>query len=186
MAFPAALKFTYDDYLLFPDDGKRHELIEGDHVMSPAPVTKHQRVSSNLHRLMSVFVHQGRHGSLYCAPTDVVLSDLDVVQPDLLFISTARHAIITETHIHGAPDLVIEILSVTSRKRDELIKRKLYAQYGIPEYWIVDPELDSVKVYRFTASRDYERTAERSLEAGDTLSTPLLPGLTLPLADIFE
>jgi len=185
MAFPTALKFTYDDYLLFPDDGKRHELLDGDHVMSPAPTTKHQKISGNLFWLVETYLRRTKIGRLFSAPTDVVLSDVDVVQPDLLFVSSARHAMITETHIHGAPDVVIEILSASSRKTDEIIKRKLYARHGIPEYWIVDPELETVTVYRLTAAGGYVRAAELSREAGDVLSTPLLPDLTLSLADIF-
>ncbi len=186
MAFPTALKFTYDDYLLFPDDGKRHELLDGDHVMSPAPNTRHQIVSSNLHRLIGAWAHRGRYGRLFAAPTDVVLSDVDVVQPDLLFVSSAHVSRITETHVHGAPDVVIEIVSASSRKTDAVTKRKLYARHAVPEYWIVDPELETVTVYRLAASGGYGRAAELSQEAGDALSTPLLPDLTVSLADIFE
>ena len=105
-----SLKFTYEDYLLFPEDGKRHEIINGDHFMSPSPLTKHQKISSALHRIIGSFIHERRLGHLLAAPMDVVLSDFDVVEPDLLFISTARASIITDKNIQGAPDLVIEIL----------------------------------------------------------------------------
>ncbi len=179
------IKFTYEDYLLFPEDGKRHELIDGDYFMSPAPKTKHQRISSALHRMMSRFIYERTLGHLLTAPTDVVFSDLSIIQPDLLFISTARASIITDKNIQGAPDLVIEILSETSRKTDEITKRKLYEMYGVDEYWIVDPELSTVKVYR-TTERGYVRTGELSVEANNTLDTPLLPGLSISLADIFE
>ncbi|RMH07814.1 MAG: Uma2 family endonuclease [Nitrospirae bacterium] len=180
----SSVKFTYEDYLLFPDDGKRHELIDGEHYMTPAPSTRHQRVSLNLSTLVQNFLMQKKIGTLYTAPCDVVLSDLDVVQPDLLFISAARASIITEKHIQGAPDLIVEIVSETTRKTDEIIKRKLYARHGVPEYWIVDPELETVKVYRM-AEQGYVRTAELSREAGDMLSTPLLPGLQIPLSEVF-
>lgn len=179
------VKFTYEDYLLFPEDGRRHELIEGEHVVTPAPRTKHQIVSSNLHRVLSVFVHDRRLGRVFAAPTDVVLSDLDVVEPDLLFVSTSRMSIVTDTHIHGAPDLVVEILSESTRKTDEIVKRKLYDRFGVPEYWIIDPELETVKVYRAT-DRGYVRAAELSQEAADTLTTPLLPDLRIALLQIFE
>lgn len=179
------LKFTYEDYLLFPDDGKRHELVDGDHYMTPAPNTKHQIVSSNLHRLISIFVHEQRLGRLFPAPTDVVLSNLDVVQPDLLFVSAVRDSIVAEKHIQGAPDLVIEILSEATRRTDEVIKRKLYERYSVKEYWIVDPELETVKAYRMT-EKGYVRAAELAREAGGMLSTPLLPGLELSLPAIFE
>ena len=179
------IKFTYEDYLLFPDDGKRHELIDGDHYVTPAPRTRHQIASTNLTGLLHAHLLRTKGGRVLTAPTDVVLSDLDVVQPDLLFISAARASIITEKNIQGPPDLVIEILSETTRKTDEIIKRKRYERFGVPEYWIVDPELETVKVYRLTAEV-YGRHTEFSREAGDTLSTPLLPGLQLPLAAIFE
>jgi len=179
------VKFTYEDYVLFPDDGRRHELIDGDHYVTPSPVTKHQRISHQLSRLLGNHVARTNAGRVFTAPFDVVLSDLDVVQPDVLFISAARASIITDKNIQGPPDLVIEILSETTRKTDEVIKRKLYERYGISEYWIVDPELETVKVYRLTDQR-YARTDELSNEADGTLTTPLLSDLRLPLAAIFE
>lgn len=181
---PHHVKFTYEDYLLFPEDGKRHELIDGEHFMTPAPSTKHQRVSRKLLIALGNFLKNHPVGEVFDAPSDVVLSDLDVVQPDLLFISSARASIITEKNIQGAPDLVIEILSETSRKTDETIKRKLYEKYGVPEYWIVDPELETVKVYRMTGA-SYTRSAELSRETNDILSTPLLAAFSLPLSEIF-
>lgn len=179
------VKFTYEDYLLFPDNGKRHELIDGEHFMTPAPSTKHQKISSNLHRIISYFVYEKDLGILFSAPTDVVLSDQDVVEPDLLFVSSARSSIITEKNIQGAPDLAVEIISETTRKTDEIIKRKLYERHGIPEYWIVDPELETVKVYRMT-DQGYIRSAELSSESNNTLTTPLLPDLRIPLSEIFK
>lgn len=179
------VKFTYEDYLLFPDDGKRHELIDGERYMTPAPSTKHQRISLNLAITIGTYVKQHKIGKVFDAPCDVILSDLDVVQPDLLFVSSARASIITEKNIQGAPDLVVEILSEGTRKTDEIIKRKLYEGHGIPEYWIVDPELETVKVYRMSA-QGYIRSAELSLESNSTLTTPLLADLRIPLSEIFE
>jgi Uma2 family endonuclease len=180
-----SVKFTYEDYLLFPDDGKRHEIIDGDHYMTPSPSTKHQHVSMNLSNLLFNHLKVHRGGRIFTAPTDVVLSDLDVVQPDLLFVSAARASLITETCVQGAPDLVIEILSETTRKTDEIIKRKLYEKFGVGEYWIVDPELETVKVYRRSAQGGYVRAAELTRETNAVLTTPLLPDLTIPLAEIF-
>lgn len=179
------IKFTYEDYLLFPDDGKRHELIDGDHYVTPAPRTRHQIASTNLAGLLHAHLLRTKAGRVLTAPTDVVLSDLDVVQPDLLFVSAARASIITEKNIQGPPDLVIEILSETTRRTDEVIKRKQYERFGVSEYWIVDPELETVKVHRLTG-QGFQRAAELAKESGDTLTTPLLPGLQLPLAAIFE
>lgn len=179
------VRFTYEDYLHFPDDGRRHELIDGEHYVTPAPKTKHQVISMNLGALLHGYVSGRKAGRVLTAPTDVVLSDLDVVQPDLLFISAGRASLITEKNIQGAPDLVVEIISETTRRTDEVIKRKLYERYKVPEYWVVDPELETVKIYRLTEG-GYPRHFELAKEAGDVLTTPLLPELELALLAIFE
>ncbi len=180
------LKWTYEDFLLFPDDGRRHELIDGEHIMSPSPITKHQRILVNLTIVIGSFLRQHRKmGKMFVAPMDVVLSDFDVVEPDLLFIASEHASIITEKHIMGVPDLVVEILSASSRKTDEVIKRRLYEQYGVKEYWIIDPELETVKVYRMQ-SAGFVRIAELSMEVGGTLTTPLIPEFIIPLSEIFE
>ena len=147
ISLPASLKFTYEEYLTFPEDGKRHELIAGDHYVTPAPLTKHQRIVAALHRIIGPFVHECALGTVLCAPVDVLLSQVDVVQPDFLFISTARSSIITERHIQGAPDLVVEILSDSTRNNDEGIKHTLYERAQVQEYWIIDPRSETVKVF---------------------------------------
>lgn len=153
--------------------------------MTPAPSTRHQKIVGKLDRFLGNYVAQSKAGEVFVAPTDVVLSNLDVVQPDLLFVSSARASIITEKNIQGPPDFVIEIISETSRKTDETIKRKLYEGYGVREYWIVDPELETVDIHRLT-DRGYVRAAELSLEADHAIETSLLPGLKLRLSDIFS
>lgn len=152
--------------------------------MTPSPNTKHQRLSFKLAAAFADFLRMHRLGEVFAAPYDVVLSDEDVVEPDLLFISTARSTIITEKNIQGPPDLTVEILSTGTRKTDEIIKRKLYERYGVREYWIVDPELETVKIYRLS-DEGYARPIELAREANETLSTPLLPGFQVPLADLF-
>jgi Uma2 family endonuclease len=185
MAHPlSSTKFTYEDYLLFPDDGKRHELIDGEHYVTPSPITKHQKVLGNIFIPLGTLIQKTKIGQLFAAPMDVVLSDIDVIQPDLLFITNKRDSIITEKNIQGAPDLVVEILSESSRKTDETIKRKLYERYRVSEYWIVDPELESVKIFRLS-DKGYSRIAELSVEANDTLTSPLFPDWQLPLSLIF-
>jgi Uma2 family endonuclease len=180
------VKLTYDDFVQFPDDGKRHELIDGEHYVTPSPNTKHQRVLGNLHFLIRSHLETHPIGEVFLAPFDVVFSYVDVVEPDLLYMSHARAGeVLTDMHVRGAPELVVEIGSKGTRKRDETIKRRLYERFGVTEYWVVDPELDVVRVYRRAGDR-YERVAELSLENGDTLTTPLLPGLELPLATIFK
>jgi Uma2 family endonuclease len=180
------LKLTYDDFVLFPDDGKRHELIDGEHYVTPSPNLKHQKVSGNLHLLIGVWLENHPVGQIYYAPFDVVFSRYDVVEPDLLYVAHARAAdVLTPQNVQGAPDLVIEIGSPGTRKRDETIKRRLYERFGVSEYWVVDPELDVVRVYR-REGEGFGRAVELSREAGDVLATPLLPGLEMALARIFR
>ena len=179
------IELTYEDYLHFPEDGKRHELIEGDHVVTPAPNIRHQTVHANLFRILSAFVHEGELGRVLSAPTDVVLSDTDVVQPDLLFVSRENRERIGEAHVQGAPDLVVEIVSEATRRRDEITKRHLYERHGVTEYWVVDPVVDRVKVFRAGEEGRYERVAELSLEEEGVLESRLFPGLEVPLREIF-
>jgi len=178
-------KFTYQDYLLFPNDGKRYELIAGDRYVTPAPRTRHQKISSNLQGFLFDFVKKNNGGIVLTAPTDVVFSDMDVVQPDLLFVSRGRASIITEDNIQGAPDLVVEILSESTRRTDEIIKLKLYEMNGIAEYWIIDPEVDTVKVYRLV-DQAYTQAIKLTLEAQDRVTSPLFPGWELPLKELFQ
>ncbi|HSN87018.1 MAG TPA: Uma2 family endonuclease [Thermoanaerobaculia bacterium] len=186
MATPARKpKYTYQDYLLFPDDGNRHEIIGGEHYVSPAPNWRHQIVAGNLHRLVSPFVREHRLGYFLFAPLDVILSDEDVVQPDLLFISNERSSIAQKSGAFGAPDLVVEVLSDSTRKRDETIKLRLYDVMGVLEYWLADPDAGTVQVYRSRNGR-LGLVAELSAAAGDRLETPLLPGLSILLEQIFE
>jgi Uma2 family endonuclease len=180
------VKLTYDDFVHFPDDGKRHELIGGEHYVTPSPNTKHQTVVLNLALRIGTFLEATPIGRLYVAPFDVVFGDFDVVEPDLLYISNERRReIVTPQHVRGTPELVIEIASPGTRKRDETIKRRLYERTGVSEYWVVDPVTDVVRVYRRDGDR-FARVTELSREADDVLTTPLLPGLDLPLTRIFR
>ena len=178
-------KLTYDDYVLIPEDGQRHEILDGEHYVSPAPLTRHQRISSKVHLRLGSFVDAHRLGWVLYAPTDVVLSLHDIVQPDLLFIANERLGIVTEANVQGAPDLVIEILSEKTRRQDEGLKREIYERYGVREYWMLDPDRNSVRVYRRIGNR-LRLVAELSAAAGEALTTPLLQGLEIRLADIFE
>jgi len=178
------IQWTYEDYLAFPEDGKRYEIIEGDCFMSPAPTTKHQRISRRLLYVLEDYFLRTKAGEVFDAPTDVILSDINIVQPDILVVLAARGSIITEKNIQGAPDLVIEIISESTRKTDETTKKKIYEQYGVLEYWIVDPELALVKIYRLTDGR-YGRAEERAEERGETVTTVLLPGLDISLTEVF-
>jgi Uma2 family endonuclease len=183
---PRGVKLTYDDFVLFPDDGLRHELIDGEHYVTPSPSLKHQRVSYNLTLQIGEWLRRHPVGRLYYAPLDVVLSEHDVVEPDLLYMSSARAAEIEATvNVRGAPELVIEIGSPGTRKRDETTKRELYERAGVSEYWFVDTEMDILRVYRRDGER-FTQPHELSAEDGDVLTTPLLPGLELSIADAFR
>ena len=116
-----ATKLTYEDFVLFPDDGKRHELIDGEHFVTPSPNTRHQACLRNLTCALDAFVHERRLGQVFFAPLDVVFTRHDVVEPDLLYISTARAGVLTEANVQGAPDLVAEVLSPFSRRQDEVL-----------------------------------------------------------------
>ena len=184
-AFPG-VKLTYDDFVQFPDDGQRHELIDGEHYVTPSPNRKHQRVSGNIHLLIGAWLEERPIGQLFYAPFDVVFSRFDVVEPDLLYMSNERAAtVLTAANVQGTPELVIEIGSPGTRKRDETIKRRLYERAGVSEYWVVDPELDVVRVYQ-REGETFARPVELSAEAGDMLTTTLLSGLELPLTRIFR
>jgi Uma2 family endonuclease len=175
------VKLTYDDFLLFPDDGKRHELIDGEHYVTPSPNLRHQRISRRLLVLIDTWLAEHPVGEVFDAPLDVLFSRFDVVEPDLLYVSNERAAeLLTSQHVTGAPDLVIEIGSPGTRQRDETIKRRLYEQFGVREYWVVDPEIDVVRIYRRQGD-GFARPLELSREAGDVLTTPLLMGLEIPL-----
>jgi Uma2 family endonuclease len=180
------VKLTYDDFVQFPDDGLRHELIDGEHYVTPSPNTKHQSVSINLTVLIGSWLERNPIGRLFHAPFDVVFSTYDVVEPDLLYLSNERASdALTPLHVRGVPELVVEIGSPGTRRRDETIKRRLYDRTGVSEYWIVDPEIDTIRVYRREAET-FARVVELSAEARDVLTTSLLPGLEIPLSRVFR
>ena len=173
--------FTYQDYLNTPDD-IRYQLIEGALVREPAPTVPHQRVLLKLALLITPFVEDNRLGEVLLAPTDVYLSDTNVVQPDLLVVSAARAEIITERDIHGPPDLVVEVASPSTQRRDHGVKLDIYARYGVAEYWLVDPSAKAIETLRL---EDGRFIATGHLGPADTLTSPLLPGLTIPLGKLF-
>jgi Uma2 family endonuclease len=175
-------KFTYADYLKTPDD-KRYELIEGDLIMTPSPVTAHQRISGRIEFELRKHV-QGRDlGEVFDAPLDVYLDNENVLQPDIMFISKDRAGIIGEKNIQGAPDLVIEILSESTAYRDMAQKKKLYAKFGVKEYWIVTPEEASITIYLL---KNAAFQPIHSYLDDDVLESPTLPGLRLPVMNIFS
>ncbi len=175
------LKLTYADYLTTPED-KRCELLNGELFATPAPNEAHQRTQAELGYYLMAFVKARRLGRIYYSPTDVVLSDIDVVQPDLLFVSTERTHIITPDNIQGAPDLVVEILSPSTAERDRGYKCALYAQHGVKEYWVVGTDAGAITVL-LLGDEGYE--VVDTFGEGDTLTSPTLAGFSLQVDEIF-
>ena len=178
-------KLTYEDYILFPEDGRRHEIIDGEHYVTAAPFIRHQRVSWRLGGYFFKFLEEHPLGEFFQAPVDVLLSPHDIVQPDLLFVSTERAHILKKRYVRGAPDLVVEILSESTRRLDQALKLRRYERFGVRECWLVDPDRNTVTVYRL---RDgvFVRVTDLSAAAGDVLTTPILPGLEIRLAVLFD
>jgi Uma2 family endonuclease len=174
---------TYEEYLLFPEDGRRHELIGGEHYVTPAPTTPHQRFLGRLHRILANWVAERGAGEVFFAPVDVILSPRDVVQPDLIYVSEARKGRVAREGIRGAPDLVVEVVSESSRHTDKKLKRALYDSFDVVEYWIADPDLQILEVYRRGQEGRLVKAAE--FEDEGTLTSPLLPGLEIDLAALW-
>ncbi|MFL6194678.1 MAG: Uma2 family endonuclease [Thermoanaerobaculia bacterium] len=178
-------KLTYEDYLLIPEDGRRHEIIDGEHYVTAAPFVPHQDLVVELTFRLRGFLKAHRIGRLLIAPTDVLLSPHDIVQPDLLFISNQRASIAGLKNIQGAPDLAIEILSKNSARLDKILKLKAYELWGVQEYWMFDPGRKGVQPWVRTGE-SFEAGPFLSAATGGVLTTPLLPGFELPLAELFE
>ncbi|MCY3638223.1 MAG: Uma2 family endonuclease [Chloroflexi bacterium] len=175
------LKFTYEDYKQTPDD-TRYELLDGELILVPAPRLTHQRTSRTIFRQLDSFVTENDLGEVFYAPADVVLSDFNVLQPDILFVSNERSYIMTDDNVQGAPDLVVEVLSPSTAQRDRTIKRELYAQHGVPEYWQADEDAKHVQVLTLV---DGEYKVAGIYDEGQTVVSPLLPGFRLAVDDMF-
>ncbi len=174
-------KHTYEDYVKTPED-ERHELIEGELLMTPSPVPKHQRISRKIEFILEKFVTENDLGEVFDAPCDVYLDDENVVQPDILFISKERLNIIGEKNIQGAPDLAIEIISESSAYRDLVQKKRLYARFGVKEYWIVIPEEKSIEIYIL---KDGTYTFHNAYGKDEILKSPFMKSLKIVLKNIF-
>jgi Uma2 family endonuclease len=177
-------RLTYDHYVTFPDDGRRHELIDGEHIVTPSPVLRHQRVSMRLAAALHTFVQQNRLGEVFTAPFDVILSRHDVVEPDIFFVSDERREIVRDW-VRGAPDLVVEILSPATRRLDEIGKLHLYDRFDVREYWVVDPETFTIGIYRRAVDGTFPRVAELTASDDGALKSPLLPGFAMKLRELF-
>jgi len=143
-------KFTYEEYRLFPDDGRRHEIIDGEHYVSPSPSTDHQKASRHIQFALYEQIEQTGRGQVYDAPMDLELAPTDVVQPDLIVVMNESSDIVLRSRLRGVPDLVVEILSPSTAEIDRNLKRSLYEHHGVAEYWVVDVEDRAIHRYRLT------------------------------------
>src|ERR1041385_1671945 len=179
----AMAPLTVEDYRLLPEAGPRYQLIEGDLFMAPALNRYHQEISGNIFFLLSKYLEKRPVGKLYAAPFDVYFDEINVAQPDLVFVSNKNRAILTHAGAEGAPDLLVEILSPKTAELDKRPKRRVFARCGVPELWIVDPETKLVHVYFL--QKDAERPAATFSEK-DSFSSPNFPGLKIRVATIFK
>lgn len=178
----ALSQITWQDVQQLPDDGHRHEAIEGELYVTPAPSIRHQRIARRLLYALETILGAPGLGELFFAPVGVEFPATEEgVQPDLVFVSRAQRGIIVEEGIRGAPDLVVEILSPTTERRDRGIKLKLYASQGVAEYWIVDPDARAVEVWRFEGESRCERFTDKLPVrlAGETVGE-------IDLSDVFR
>jgi Uma2 family endonuclease len=174
---------TYEDYAALPDDGRRYELFEGELAVTPAPSPDHQRALAGLNDLLRQYVRSSGLGEVLFAPLDVILSASTVVQPDLVYLAPDRAALVSQRGIEGPPTLVVEVLSPSTTRADRATKRQLYARYGVPYYWIVDPAARTVEAY-VLAGEGYEQAAEAW--GAEPARLPPFPDLALVAASIWR
>ena len=174
-------RLTYQDYANL-DGNERYELLDGELILVASPNRDHQTVSLRLASRMLSFVDENGLGWVFEAPFDVLFTDTDVVQPDIMFISREREHILTRANVQGAPDLIVEILSPSSSTRDWRAKRELYAAHGVREYWIIDPTNRIVSVMLL---QDGVLQIEQTRTEDDTATSTVLEGFNVNLDSIF-
>jgi Uma2 family endonuclease len=175
-----AKRWTYEEYYRLDDD-QRYEIINGNLLMAPAPDTWHQDWSRELFHIIDQHVRDHKSGKVFYAPLDVVLDEANTVQPDIVFISTANTRIIQRRAIFGAPDLLVELVSPSSVRRDRYDKKALYAQFGVKEYWIGDPANKSLEILTLNERR-YE--LHGSAEISGKITSLVLKGLQFDVTEL--
>lgn len=177
-------KLTYADYETFPDDGNRYEIIDGEVFVTAAPSGPHQRAVTRLARYLDAHAEEKDLGEVYASPYAVIFSPSDVFEPDIVFISRAR-SVMTDTRgvMRGTPDLCIEVASESTRRYDRTVKFERYAHFRLPEYWIVDPDAQTVAVF-FLENGVY--TLLPIVGVDDRIVSPTLPDLDLRVSVLFK
>lgn len=164
---------------------RRHELRDVEHFLPCRPNLRHRVLAMNLALHVGRFLRDHPLGTAYVAPVDVELSEVELASPDLALVMGPRRGVVPGGIVYGAPDLVVEIVSDGSRRRAHASRRQLYARFGVRELWVVDPEVETVHTLRLDGGGSLSGPV-LSREAGDRLTTPLLPGLEIPLAELFS
>ena len=139
---------TYEDYAALPDDGKRYELHEGELSVTPSPTTRHQLVIGNLYLILAPHVRATGRGQLFLSPLDCIMTNITVVEPDLVYVDDSRRGLVSARAVEGAPTLAVEVLSPSTAHIDRRRKMALYAKHDVTWYWIVDPDARTIDVYR--------------------------------------
>lgn len=183
MQSAATEHFTVADYRAMPAGPPFYQLVEGELIMAPSPSSFHQDIAGNLYFLLRQHVRKLRLGKVCIAPLDVYLSELTVLQPDVFFLSAKNLALLREDGVHGGPDLVVEIVSPSNGRLEMKRKRPLYAQHGVREEWLIEPELE--QIHRYDFSTDTAKPV-RVIDSDEAFETPLLPGLVISAADVFQ
>jgi Uma2 family endonuclease len=176
------LVLTYRDYAALPDDGHRYELHDGALSVTPAPGTRHQHIIGELFAAVRQHVRARELGRVFIAPVDVILSDVTVLQPDLVYVDPTRAHLVTERGVEGPPTLVVEIISPSTGTIDRVTKAHLYARHGVPYFWLVDPTARTIEAFRLEG----ERYVLVTRAAGDPeVTLPPFADLTLRLVDLW-
>ena len=179
-------RFTYEDLCRLPEDDLRHEIIFGEHVVTPSPRFAHQVIVGRLFVELHRFVGEHGLGVVLTGPYDVLLEGGHVLVPDLIFMSHRTLERNTKLNLQGPPDLAVEVLSPSTSRRDLGVKRDLYESSGVQEYWVVDPDAGTVLVFRAESPARFAPPDEFRRDRGNTLAAPLFPGLALPLERLFS
>lgn len=182
MALPHKARYRADHIWDTPDDGNRYEVIAGELYVTPPPIWGHQRGLGKLYIRVGQHVYAHDLGEVVPAPVGVVLDDANGIQPDLVYVSRERLGIISQRGVEGAPDLVVEVLSPSTRSRDRGVKMQRYAAAGVPHYWIADPRTRTLEAYRL-AGQGYELVG--TYGPGDVFRPELFPGLAIPIDDLW-
>ena len=187
-ALQAKHRWTYSDLVALPDDRLRHELIDGEHFVSPSPAIPHQVILWNITEALVPYLRANPIGTALTGPVDVKLSPHTLLVPDLVYFTSERFAqVVNEKRATAAPDLVVEILSPGTRRRDKGRKRAVYDREGVCEYWMVDPEARSITVLRRPRpDAGLTDVTVLVLVDGGVLNSPLFPGLRIPLREVFR